>query len=230
MNFDEFRNIDTWIFDLDNTLYPPEVRLFDQIEQKMRYFVANFLGISLAEADLMRAQYWRSHGTTLAGMMENHAMPPHEFLRNVHEIDFSVLPSSQNLAQLISALPGRKIVYTNGTEPYARSVLTARGLEQEFESVYGIEHASYQPKPRAEAFHEVFARAKVIPNTAAMFEDDPRNLEVPAHLGLKTIFISPDLIFPDYVDVAHSDLEAFLSHLVQACFSDRFTGLDSKTW
>ena len=227
MKFDEFRHVDTWIFDLDNTLYPPEVRLFDQIEQKMRYFVADFLNISLAEADMLREQYWIRYGTTLAGMMEKHAMPPDEFLRNVHEIDFSILPRSQNLARLISALPGRKIVYTNGTEPYARCVLTARGLEQEFEAVYGIEHASYQPKPRAQAFHEVFARAKVTPDTAAIFDDDLRNLEVPAHLGLKTIFISPDLIFPDYVDMAHSDLETFLSHLVAACFSDRFASLDN---
>ncbi len=229
MKFDEFRHIDTWIFDLDNTLYPPEVRLFDQIEEKMRGFIANFLSVSLEDADLLRAQYWRSHGSTLAGMMEMHAMPPDVFLSDVHDIDFSVLTHSRPLAELIAALPGRKIVYTNGTEPYARRVLAARGLEQEFESVYGIEHASYQPKPRAEAFHEVFARAKVIPDTAAMFEDDPRNLEVPAHLGLKTIFISPDLIFPDYVDMAHSDLETFLSHLVEACFSDRFTGLDNLT-
>ena len=169
MKFDEFRYIDTWIFDLDNTLYPPEVRLFDQIEQKMRCFVADFLNVSLTEADILREEYWGSHGTTLAGMMENHAMPPDEFLRNVHEIDFSDLTSSQNLVQLISALPGRKIVYTNGTEPYARNVLTARGLEQEFEAVYGIEHASYQPKPRAEAFHEVFARANVTPDTAAIW-------------------------------------------------------------
>ena len=226
MKFDEFRHVDTWIFDLDNTLYPPEVRLFDQIEQKMRCFVADFLNISLAEADVLRAQYWISHGTTLAGMMENHAMPPHEFLCNVHEIDFSILPRSQNLAQLIAALPGRKIVYTNGTEPYARCVLRARGLEQEFEAVYGIEHASYQPKPRAEAFYEIFARASVTPNTAAMFEDDPRNLEVPAQLGLKTIFISPDLIFPPYVDLVHADLEVLLSQLVTACFSKRFSELD----
>ena len=230
MDFNLFRHIDTWIFDLDNTLYPPEVRLFDQIEEKMRRFVSDFLGVSLEEADRLRAQYWRSHGTTLAGMMEMHAMTPHDFLRDVHEIDFSVLPNSRRLAQLIAALPGRKIVYTNGTEPYARRVLEATGLEQEFESVYGIEHANYQPKPRAEAFHKVFARANVTPYSAAMFEDDPRNLEVPARLGMKTVFISPDLIFPDYVDVAHSDLEAFLSHLVEACFSDRFTGLDNETW
>lgn len=228
MKFDEFRNIDTWVFDLDNTLYPPEVRLFNQIEHKMRYFVANFLGVSLTEADVLREQYWHSHGTTLSGMMENHGMPPNEFLLDVHEIDFSVLPPSENLAQLISALPGRKIVYTNGTELYARRVLTARGLEQEFESVYGIEHASYQPKPRAEAFHEIFERAKVIPHRAAMFEDDSRNLKVPAQLGLKTIFISSDLIFPPYIDLAHADLETLLSQLVAACFSERFSKLGAS--
>tara|TARA_B100000787_G_scaffold103688_1_gene76797 strand:+ start:399 stop:1088 length:690 start_codon:yes stop_codon:yes gene_type:complete len=228
MKFDEFRHIDTWVFDLDNTLYPPEVRLFDQIEQKMQFFIADFLNVSLAKADMLRAKYWISHGTTLAGMMENHVMPPDEFLRNVHEINFSVLPSAQNLAQLILALPGRKIVYTNGTEPYARNVLAARGLEQEFEAAYGIEHASYQPKSRAEAFHEVFVRAKVPPDTATIFEDDLRNLKVPAHLGLKTIFISAELIFPDYVDMAHSNLETFLSQLVTACFSDRFGSLDNR--
>ena len=225
MNFDTFRHIDTWIFDLDNTLYPPEVRLFDQIEEKIRVFVANFLSVSLEDADLLRAQYWRSHGTTLAGMMEMHAMPPHEFLRDVHDIDFSVLTHSRPLAQLIATLPGRKIVYTNGTEPYARRVLEARGLEKEFESVYGIEHASYQPKPRAAAFHKIFTRANVTPHSAAMFEDDPRNLEVPAGLGMRTIFISPDLIFPDYIDMAHSDLETLLLQLVAACFSDRIFGL-----
>lgn len=226
MNFNTFSHINTWIFDLDNTLYSPEVRLFDQIEEKMRIFVANFLSVSLEDADLLRAQYWHSHGTTLAGMMEMHAMPPDVFLSDVHDIDFSVLTHSRPLAELIAALPGRKIVYTNGSEPYARRVLAARGLEQEFESVYGIEHASYRPKPRAEAFHEVFARANVTPHSAVMFEDDPRNLEVPAGLGMRTVLISPDLIFPDYIDMAHSDLETLLSHLVAACFSDQVAGLD----
>lgn len=125
MNFNTFSHINTWIFDLDNTLYSPEVRLFDQIEEKMRIFVANFLSVSLEDADLLRAQYWHSHGTTLAGMMEMHAMPPDVFLSDVHDIDFSVLTHSRPLAELIAALPGRKIVYTNGTEPYARRVLAA---------------------------------------------------------------------------------------------------------
>ena len=219
MDFDQFSHVDTWIFDLDNTLYPPKVRIFDQIEEKMRLFVADFLNVSLDEADVFRAQYWRSHGTTLAGMMDRHAMPPEAFLQFVHDIDFSPLPHSAELSALISALPGRKIVYTNGTEPYARRVLQARGLEQNFEAVYGIEHASYRPKPHAEAFTEIFARAAVTPQSAAMFEDDSRNLQVPADLGMRTVYISPDATSPDYIDATHQDLEAFLSQLVAACFS-----------
>ena len=92
MNFYQFSHVDTWIFDLDNTLYPPKVRLFDQIEEKMRLFVSDFLNVSLDEADVLRAQYWRSHGTTLAGMMNQHAMPPEAFLQFVHDIDFTPIP------------------------------------------------------------------------------------------------------------------------------------------
>ena len=161
MNFEKFCHIKTWIFDLDNTLYPPEVCLFDQIEEKMRTFVANFLDVSLAEADTLRAKYWQSHGTTLAGMMEIHSMPPEIFLKVVHDIDFSVVPPSPSIAKLLAALPGRKIVYTNGTEPYARKVLQARGLENEFEAVFGIEHANYHPKPLAKAFKKVFNLVKI---------------------------------------------------------------------
>ncbi len=112
MNFNTFSHINTWIFDLDNTLYSPEVRLFDQIEEKMRIFVANFLSVNLEEANLLRAQYWHSHGTTLAGMMEMHTMPPDVFLNDVHDIDFSVVPPSPSIAKLLAALPGRKMVHT----------------------------------------------------------------------------------------------------------------------
>jgi putative hydrolase of the HAD superfamily len=130
------------------------------------------------------------------------------------------------LAKLIKSLPGRKIVYTNGTEPYAREVLRARGLEQEFEDVYGIEHANYRPKPEARAFQQVFARSKITPITSAMFEDEPRNLKVPADLGMKTIFISPDAKVPGYIDFHYIDLEACLERLVAQCFADRLNDLE----
>ena len=228
MKIRNFSHIKTWVFDLDNTLYPPEVRLFGQIEEKMRKFVANFLNISLSEADILRAKYWRSHGTTLAGMMDNHSMPPDDFLKFVHDIDFSAVPTSPSIASLLAALPGRKIVYTNGTEPYARKVLQARQLESEFEAVYGIEHANYWPKPLAEAFKQVFDQANVTPKNSAMFEDDHRNLKVPAQLGMKTVFVSPDLQIPNYVDIAHPSLEVLLSQIVTTCFPKRSKTIHKK--
>ncbi|MDA9186066.1 pyrimidine 5'-nucleotidase [Planktomarina sp.] len=230
MNFEKFRNIKTWVFDLDNTLYPPEVCLFDQIEEKMRIFVANFLDVSLTEADTLRAMYWQSHGTTLAGMMDIHSMPPDSFLKVVHDIDFSVVPPSPSIAKLLAALPGRKIVYTNGTEPYARKVLQARELENEFEAVFGIEHADYHPKPLATAFKKVFNLANVTPNNSAMFEDDHRNLEVPAQLGMKTVFVSSEQKIPNYVDVVHPSLEFLLSQIVTTCFPKRLKTSGREVW
>ena len=124
MDYAQFSHIDTWIFDLDNTLYPPKVRLFDQIEEKMRLFVSNFLDVSLEEADVFRAQYWRSHGTTLAGMMDQHAMPPEAFLHFVHDIDFSPLPHSAELSSLISA--SERIHAAEDEESLARAVADPR--------------------------------------------------------------------------------------------------------
>jgi putative hydrolase of the HAD superfamily len=229
MNFEKFCHIKTWVFDLDNTLYPPEVCLFDQIEEKMRTFVANFLDVSLAEADTIRAMYWKSHGTTLAGMMDLHSMPPESFLSFVHDIDFSVVPPSPSIGKFLSKLPGRKIVYTNGTEPYARKVLQARELENEFEAVFGIEHANYHPKPLAKAFKKVFNLADIVPNHAAMFEDDHRNLEIPAKLGMKTVFVSSEQKIPNYVDIAHPDLEFLLSQIVTTCFPERLKTSNEET-
>ena len=229
MNFEKFCHIRTWVFDLDNTLYPPEVCLFDQIEEKMRTFVANFLDVSLAEADTIRAMYWQSHGTTLAGMMDIHSMSPESFLSFVHDIDFSVVPPSPSIGKFLSKLPGRKIVYTNGTEPYARKVLQARELENEFEAVFGIEHANYHPKPLAKAFKKVFNLADVVPNHAAMFEDDHRNLEIPAQLGMKTVFVSSEQKIPKYVDIAHPDLEFLLSQIVTTCFPEHLNTSNEET-
>ncbi len=208
-----FDQTDIWVFDLDNTLYPPKHRLFDQIEERMRAFVSNFLKVSTREADRLRSEYWASHGTTLAGMMANHAMPPDDFLEDVHDIDFSVLPTDPVLAKLISDLPGRKIVFTNGTRPYANNVLAARGLDGIFEGVFGIEHANFTPKPQKQAFDRVFALADIDPTTMAMFEDDERNLEVPKALGSATVLVSPDAPESDYVDVHHHDLTSILQQI-----------------
>lgn len=209
-----FAHVRTWVFDLDNTLYPPQVRLFDQIEALMRTYMARELGVDHPTADRLRAEYWATYGTTLAGLMAEHKVDPDHFLHEVHQIDFGVLPADPTLAARIDALPGRKIVYTNGARPYALNVLAARGLTGLFDEIYGIEHAGYRPKPERAAFETVFGRDQLDPETAAMFEDDPRNLAVPHAMGMQTVHVAPA---PDPADHIHhhtDDLGAFLSRVI----------------
>ena len=211
---DVFSHVDTWVFDLDHTLYPPRMRLFDQIEVRMTSYVMRELNVSRDEADDLRARYWREHGTTLAGLMRNHDIDPDPYLVEVHDIDFSVLDPEPALAEVIGALPGRKIIYTNGSAPYAEQVLAARGLDGLFAEIYGIEHAGYRPKPEAAAFEQVFARDGLNPKSAAMFEDDPRNLRVPHDMGLNTVLVTPEPDPHPHIHHHTDDLTGFLTQLV----------------
>ncbi|GGE18602.1 pyrimidine 5'-nucleotidase [Primorskyibacter flagellatus] len=211
---DSFSHVRTWVFDLDNTLYPPAARLFDQIEVRMTDWVMRTLSVDRGEADHLRALYWRDHGTTLAGLMRHHGVDPGPYLTEVHEIDFSVLAPDPDLAARIAALPGRRIVYTNGSAPYAEQVIAARGLTGLFDAVYGVEHADYLPKPDAEAFDRIFARDRLDPTRAAMFEDDPRNLAAPHALGMQTVHVADTAVPAPHIHHHTDDLAAFLSRLV----------------
>lgn len=211
---DAFAHVTTWVFDLDNTLYPPKYRLFDQIEVRMTAWVMQALGVDRDEADRLRQHYWEHYGTTLAGLMREHDIDPAPYLTDVHDIDFSALPKDPSLAAAIAALPGRRIIYTNGCEPYAQQVLAARGLSGLFDAVYGVEHAGFLPKPERAAFEAIFARDGLSPSTAAMFEDDPRNLKVPHAMGMRTVFVAPDPLDAEHIHHHTDDLAAFLERLV----------------
>ncbi len=210
---DRFSHVETWVFDLDNTLYPPAMRLFDQIEVRMTAWVMDAAGVGHAEADRLRRDYWRRYGTTLAGLMEEHGVDPGPYLTHVHDIDFSVLSPDPDLAARIADLPGRRIVYTNGSAPYARRVIEARGLEGLFDAVYGVEHAEFRPKPERAAFEHVFAADGLNPARAAMFEDDPRNLAAPHEMGMRTVHVAPDPAPADHIHHHTDDLAAFLGLL-----------------
>ena len=210
---DKFSHVSTWVFDLDNTLYPPSMRLFDQIEVRMTNYVMSQLRVDQHEADRLRRHYWKSYGTTLSGLMREHSIDPLPYLHDVHDIDFSVLKPDQILASRIRALPGRKIVYTNGTAPYAERVLQARGLEGLFEAIYGVEHADFHPKPEARAFETVFEKARVNPRTSAMFEDDPRNLAVPHAMGMKTVLVGETPENAAHIHHHTTDLASFLGEI-----------------
>lgn len=209
-----FSHVTTWVFDLDNTLYPPEVRLFDQIEARMTAWVMQALSVDAAEADCLRKRYWQTHGTTLAGLMREHDIDPQDYLIDVHNISFAALTPDPLLATSLAALPGRRIVYTNGSAPYARRVLEARGLTHTFDAVYGVEDAGFRPKPERAAFDAILVRDGFTAETAAMFEDEARNLAAPHDMGMATIHVAPETVAAPYIHHHTDDLGAFLGALV----------------
>lgn len=208
-----FSHVTTWVFDLDNTLYPPSAGLFSQIRLRMTRWVMDALGVDRAEADRLRHHYWVTYGTTLAGLMAEHGVDPGPYLDEVHDISFAPLHPAPELAAAIGDLPGRRIVFTNATVPYAERVIEARGLSGLFHAIYGVQEAGFHPKPRPEAFETVFAADGFDPLAAAMFEDDPRNLAVPHAMGLRTVHVAPDPAPSEHIDAHTDDLAGFLARL-----------------
>ena len=186
----------------------------------MSNYIMNLLDVDRVAADEMRAAYWEKYGTSLAGLMQNYQVDPDDFLNFVHDIDFSVLPKDLNLLEALNNLPGRKLVYTNGTVPYAREVLKYLGLFSVFDEIYGIEDATYVPKPLPEAFGIIFSKANIVYNRSAMFEDEVRNLEVPSKLGLKTILVSDIQSNKKYVEYTTKCLPGFLRQITSNSFKD----------
>ena len=209
----DFAHVDTWVFDLDNTLYPPTDRLFDQIEELMRRYMVQVVGLEAARADYLRQHYWRRYGTTLAGLMAEHDVDPEHFMVAVHDIDLGHMRPDLSLRKAIAALPGRRIVYTNGSKPYALRVLAARGLDGLFDAVYGVEHARWVPKPQRAAFETIFAQDGLVPARAAMFEDEVRNLAVPYEMGMRTVHVAPSPAEEAFVHHHTDDLAGFVTQV-----------------
>lgn len=181
--------IDCWIFDLDNTLYAPSARLFDLIDDRMQDYIANRLGVGQSEARQIQKRYFHDHGTTLAGMMAVHGVDPHEYLHFVHDVPMDRLSPSPKLAKRISALPGRKLVFTNGDAPYAEKVLGALGLLGIFEAVFDIHGANYAPKPDPIAYERLCDLMQINPRNAFFAEDMARNLVPAKKIGMTTLWI-----------------------------------------
>lgn len=213
---DAFAHVETWIFDLDNTLYPPSTALFDQISARMQSFICDFLAVTTDEASRVRQLYWRRYGTTLNGLMQEHGLAPEAFLERVHDIDLSGVAPAPDLDAAIEALPGRKIVHTNGSRRHAAQVLTRLGLDGRFESVYAIEDTAFDPKPRRAAYDRVIEAAAFAPERAAMFEDSEKNLREPHALGMRTVLAHPpeNATTGAHVHFETADLAAFLRRLV----------------
>lgn len=186
-----FASVDTWIFDLDNTLYPRHSNLFLQVDERIRDYVQRLLKLGPAEAHEVQKDYYRRYGTTLRGLMEEHGVAPDDFLEFVHNIDHSVVAPDPKLAAAIDRLPGRKFIFTNGSRAHAEKVAARLGVTDHFENIFDIVDANLLPKPNQETYDRFIAATGIEPKTAAMFEDLSRNLVVPSSLGMLTTLVVP---------------------------------------
>jgi len=186
-----FANIETWVFDLDNTLYPHHLNLWQQVDERIRDYIVGFLKISREEAFRVQKDYYRRYGTSMRGLMEEHGLQPDEFLELVHQIDHSPIEPNPALGDAIAKLPGRKLILTNGTRSHADAVMRRLGIGHHFEDVFDIRAAELEPKPRPRVYERFLKRHNVDPARTAMFEDLARNLEVPHALGMTTVLVVP---------------------------------------
>ena len=224
-----FKHIETWVFDLDNTLYPHHLNLWQQVDERIRDYIVDFLKITRDEAFRLQKDYYRRYGTTMRGLMEEHGLEPDQFLEIVHRIDRSPLKPDPALGAAIAKLHGRKFILTNGTRHHAEEVMRRLEIDKHFDDVFDIKAAELEPKPRPLVYERFLARHTVDPKAAAIFEDLARNLEVPHALGMTTVLVVPagagvvlreewELAGRDAAHVDHvtDDLAGFLRGVAEA--------------
>ena len=222
-----FDHVDTWVFDLDNTLYPHHVNLWQQVDARIGEFVSNWLKVDADEARRIQKDYYRRYGTTMRGMMTEHGVHADDFLAYVHKIDHSPLEPNPDMGAAIEKLPGRKLILTNGSVDHVDAVLSLLGIAGHFHGVFDIIAAELTPKPARETYDKFLELHAVDPTRAAMFEDLARNLVVPHDLGMTTVLVVPDgtkeVVREDWelsgrddphVDHVTDDLTGFLQRLV----------------
>ena len=228
-DIETFRRVATWVFDLDNTLYPHYLNLWQQVDVRIRDYIVGLLKVTHDEAFRMQKDYYKRYGTTLRGLMKEHGLEPDEFLDIVHQIDYSPLTPNPALGAAIEELPGRKLILTNGTRNHADEVLRRLGIDKHFEDIFDIKSAELEPKPNAAVYERFLARHRVDPRKAVLFEDLARNLEVPHALGMTTVLVVPqgarvvlredwELTGRDapHVDHVTDDLAGFLREIAAA--------------
>ena len=183
------KKIDTWVFDLDNTLYSAESGIFQQVHELMGKFVSNKLKIDLDSAKKLQSKYFIKHGTTLKGLMDNHGVEPDEFLDYVHKLDYSIIHPNNDLNKEISKLQGRKIIYTNANRQHVNEILLRLDLTNIFDEIFDIKMANYIPKPEINAYKDFIKRFNINPKTTIMFDDIAKNLVPAKNVGFKSVWI-----------------------------------------
>jgi putative hydrolase of the HAD superfamily len=224
-----FGGVETWVFDLDNTLYPHHLNLWQQVDDRIRAYIADFLKVPHEQAFRIQKDYYKRYGTTMRGLMTEHGMKPDDYLEFVHQIDHSPLESNPALGSSIEKLRGRKLILTNGTRKHADAVMKKLAVHEHFEDIFDIVAAELEPKPSKRTYERFLKLHNVDPHKAAMFEDLARNLEAPHALGMVTVLVVPEAqreVFREgwelegrdaaHVDYVTDNLAGFLQDTVPA--------------
>ncbi len=217
--FAPLRHIESWIFDLDNSLYPASADLFALIDARMGEFIQRLLACDHVEARRVQKDYFHNHGTTLAGLMKTHGTDPREFLDFVHDVDLARLAADPRVVRALDRLPGRKFVFTNASEDYARRVLDRLGLANAFDGLHDIHAMDYVPKPEPASYAAMCARHGIAPERALFIEDMARNLEPAKALGMSTVWVDNGSeqagrgADPAFIDYRTSDIGEWLDEI-----------------
>lgn len=201
-----FAHIDTWIFDLDLTLYGPEANIMAQVRDRIALFVEKHFNIGSDEAHKIRHTYWKKYGTTLGGLMAEHKVDPSGYLDFVHDVDMDLLRPDADLRRQVISLPGRKLIFTNADAPYAERILAARGLDNLFEDIFDIHRMQHVPKPAAASYDSLCAQLDINPARALFVEDSAHNLLPAKVLGMTTIWVNHG------TEAVSSDTEQYIDH------------------
>ena len=187
-----FKSIKFWIFDLDNTLYSGQKKVFEQVDKKMSKYISEKLNITVEEARKIQKNYFHEYNTTLNGMIKNHKIDANEFLEFVHDIDIDFLKKDEKLAEEMKKLEGKKIIFTNGSKKHAINVTRRIGIEQYFDGIFDIVDSDFIPKPSIEPYKKLVEKHKIDPKLSVLVEDIARNLKPAYEMGMKTVWIEND--------------------------------------
>ena len=211
--------IDTWIFDLDNTLYSAESGIFQQVHELMGKFVSKQLKIDIKTAKEVQNKYFKKHGTTLRGLMDNHGVNPDIFLKEVHDLDYSIVEPNNKLNNELAKIKGRKIIFSNANKDHIDQILNRLNLTDMFDDIFDIKSANYIPKPEIKPYREIIEKYKIEPRKAIMFDDIAKNLVPAKNVGFTSVWIDigheniSDNIesSKNYLDFKTKDLSSFLN-------------------
>ena len=215
-----FSHVRDWIFDLENCLYPASTGLFALIEERMGAYIQRLMACDPVEAKRIQKAHFHAHGTTLAGLMRDHEVDPHDFLADVHDIPLDRVTADERLGALLPRLPGRRFVFTNGDAPYARRVLEAIGVQRHFDDLHDIHASELRPKPDPHGYELLCERFGIVPKHALLADDMVKNLAPAKALGMTTVWIDngSEQAGRDYdeavVDVRVSDVGDWLESIL----------------